>query len=387
MNDDGIDTVGGPTRIAPPNRTAIGMSLMARPEYRRRSTSAAIFPSRGETAVRNAMERMGHWLPVLIAALVIFVAVLGRLSMLKDQFIYPPAAQLQMPPDKQLEPQLMATAVPGYDAATGSDAYSSAARDESQAVAPPENLSRFESLKLTTYTVKPGDSISGIAKKFGIDEGTIISFNDINDVRRIPVGASFQIPNKNGLRYTVHRGDSLSSIAGRFNTSVNSLLDTNNMKSTVLHVGQDLFVPGAKMSTFQLQLVLGEAFQWPVRGAVMTSTFGIRRDPFTGARDFHPGIDLALYFGAPIHAAGNGVVKDAGYNNIFGYYIIISHPNSFQTLYGHLSKQLVHSGQSVVAGQTIGLMGSTGYSTGTHLHFGIYHNYKPVNPLKYLPKQ
>jgi len=330
---------------------------------------------------------LGMWLPVLVAAIIFVSVVDSQMQLLRNMFVYPPSGVLALPADSQLESFLMDQAVPGYDPGNAfTDAGPSGAVTDVQAVAPPADLSKFESLKLKSYAVRPGDSISSIAKQFGVNEGTIISFNDVSDVRRIQVGAVFQVPDKDGLRYSVRRGNSLSFISQKFSVPINSILDANNLKSSVLRVGQDLFIPGAKMNSFQLGLIMGNAFQWPVRGAVMTSPFGFRPDPFTGVRDFHNGIDLALYFGAPIHSAGNGVVRDVGYNSIFGNYVIISHPNNFQTLYGHMSKQLVHVGEQVAVGQTIGLMGSTGYSTGTHLHFTIYHNYQPVNPLLYLPK-
>ncbi len=346
--------------------------------------------SRAATSVfrLSATLDRGLLVPVLIAAALFLSIAAPRLWLFRNVFVYPPAVAVAMPRDGQIDPLLMDFALPGYssDTASGTAGNSTDSSAATQAVAPPENLSQFQSLKLETYTVKPGDSISSIAARYGLNQDTLISFNDISDVRRIQVGATFQIPNKNGLRYKVRRGDSLSAISSRYNVSVNSLLDANNLKSTVLSVGQELFIPGVRMDPFQLDLILGTAFQWPVKGATLTSPFGFRPDPFTGVRDFHNGIDLALYYGAPIHAAGNGTVKDVGYNSIYGNYVVIAHAANFQTLYGHMSKQLVRVGQRVTVGQTIGLMGSTGYSTGTHLHFTIYHNYKPVNPLKYLPR-
>jgi len=371
------------------NNTAEWISASEMHAASRSRGSTASYPSLVAIRPRPALvsSYLGMWLPVLVAAIIFVTVVDAQLQLLRDMFVYPPSGLLALPVDGQLEPLLMDQAVPGYNQGSGlTDAGSNVAVSEAQAVAPPADLSKFESLKLKSYTVRPGDSISTIAKKFGVNEGTIISFNDVSDVRRIQVGAVFQVPDKDGLRYTVRRGNSLSFISQKFNVPINSILDANNLKSSVLRVGQDLFIPGAKMNSFQLGLIMGNAFQWPVRGAVMTSPFGFRPDPFTGVRDFHNGIDLALYFGAPIHSAGNGVVRDVGYNSIFGNYVIISHPNNFQTLYGHMSKQLVHVGEQVAVGQTIGLMGSTGYSTGTHLHFTIYHNYQPVNPLLYLPK-
>ncbi|HUX13446.1 MAG TPA: M23 family metallopeptidase [Spirochaetia bacterium] len=350
--------------------------------------ASVLLVSKGATvsaAIRRLFLGMvpGVASPVALGAAIFLALAVPRMWQLENNFVYSPSGRIELPKDVQIDPLLMQFALPGYSATSVDNSGDSP--DATQAVAPPADLSKFQSLRLQTYTIKPGDSISGIATRHGLNQDTLISFNDISDVRRIRVGATFQIPNKNGLRYTVRRGDSLSGISKKYDVGVNELLDANNLNSTVLSVGQELFIPGARMDPFQLDLVLGVAFRWPVLGATMTSPFGFRPDPFTGVRDFHNGIDLALYYGAPIHAAGNGIVKDVGYNSIYGNYVVISHADNFQTLYGHMSKQLARVGQHVTAGQTIGLMGSTGYSTGTHLHFTIYHNYQPVNPLKYLP--
>jgi murein DD-endopeptidase MepM/ murein hydrolase activator NlpD len=121
-------------------------------------------------------------------------------------------------------------------------------------------------------------------------------------------------------------------------------------------------------------------FIWPVTGPI-TSYFG----------PSHPlGIDIGLGpngVGIPIHAAMAGTVSFAGGNACcsYGYYVVVDHGGGFQTLYGHLSKIDVSVGESVSQGETVGLSGTTGYSTGPHLHFEVHLNGKVVNPLSYLP--
>jgi murein DD-endopeptidase MepM/ murein hydrolase activator NlpD len=112
--------------------------------------------------------------------------------------------------------------------------------------------------------------------------------------------------------------------------------------------------------------------------------FGMRKDPFTGVNRFHNGVDLANDIGTPIMAAMSGKVAMLGYNPNFGKYIILSHPEGFQTLYGHLDAFHVKRGDRVSQGHQIGAMGNSGYSTGSHLHFSIFRRGEPVDPMRYL---
>ena len=120
--------------------------------------------------------------------------------------------------------------------------------------------------------------------------------------------------------------------------------------------------------------------------SVVTSEFGYRSDPFTGETRGHTGIDLAVPTGTPIRAALPGTVTVSQYNSSYGYYVIIDHGNGLSTLYGHNSRLLAQVGQTVEAGDIISLSGSTGRSTGPHLHFEVRVNGERTNPRYYLPK-
>lgn len=120
--------------------------------------------------------------------------------------------------------------------------------------------------------------------------------------------------------------------------------------------------------------------------SVVTSEFGYRSDPFTGETRGHTGIDLAVPTGTPIWAALPGTVTVSQYNSSYGYYVIIDHGNGLSTLYGHNSRLLAQVGQTVEAGDIISLSGSTGRSTGPHLHFEVRVNGERTNPRYYLPK-
>ena len=122
----------------------------------------------------------------------------------------------------------------------------------------------------------------------------------------------------------------------------------------------------------------------PCVWTVLTCPYGWRTHPITGKQSFHTGVDLANVQGTPIYAAKGGTVTTATYDGVYGYYVTINHGDGFSTLYGHMTNYVVSPGQTVTGGQVIGYMGSTGWSTGPHLHFTIYYNGNTVNPMDYI---
>lgn len=234
------------------------------------------------------------------------------------------------------------------------------------------------------YTVKKGDTVSGIASRAGLRNfGTLLSVNNIDNARRISAGQVLQVPSSDGLLYTVKKNETLAGIAAAHKVSVTALLDANDLTQESLSVGQKLFIPGAVLSSFELRKALGELFIYPIRGR-LTSPFGYRSDPFTGARSFHSGIDLAAPTGTSVKATLDGKIAETGFNRIFGNYIIITHDRGYQSLYGHLSAVYVKRGQYVTQGTVVGAVGNTGYSTGPHLHLSIYKNGNLINPFSVL---
>jgi murein DD-endopeptidase MepM/ murein hydrolase activator NlpD len=234
-----------------------------------------------------------------------------------------------------------------------------------------------------TYRVRAGDSVSTIAARHSISMDAIIASNGITNVRRLREGELLRIPNMDGIPYTVKPRDTLSGISAAMDVPVEVILDANDMDSETITVGMSLFVPGAKMNAEDLRLALGDLFAYPVRGR-LSSPYGWRSDPINGQRRFHAALDLAANTGTPVGAPMDGRVSTVGLNSVYGKYIILSHTGGFQTLYAHLNTVSVAQGSYVSRGTKIGEVGSTGYSTGPHLHFAIYKNGKPVNPLEYL---
>jgi murein DD-endopeptidase MepM/ murein hydrolase activator NlpD len=241
----------------------------------------------------------------------------------------------------------------------------------------------LSSLKVASYTARAGDTLSRIAARFKLNVDTVVSWNDIRDARALHAGMRLSIPNADGLKYTVRRGDTLQAIALSRGVDFNSVLDANMLSSSVITVGQELFLPGARMNPTDLNRILGSLFISPVQGRY-SSFFGMRPDPFTGIRSFHGGLDIVNVPGTSILAAMAGRVANVGFNYTFGYYVIIQHSGGYQTMYGHLIRYVVSRGQKVDQGQKIGELGTTGYSTGPHLHFAVYVNGQPVDPLRFL---
>lgn len=245
-----------------------------------------------------------------------------------------------------------------------------------------------EPVSFQNYKVVAGDTISGIAKRFGLSNiSTLISVNNIENVRFLGAGQKLKIPSMDGILYTVKAGDSLQSIVDKNKIKMETLLDVNELTSEELSVGQELFLPGVGLDSTTLRNAMGELFKLPIKAKFRwSSPYGKRIDPIKGVESTHTGTDMACPTGTPIYAAMSGTVTYTGTSNVFGKYVIIDHGNGYQTLYAHMSKITSSKGQFVTQSTKIGLVGSTGYSTGPHLHFTVYKNGKLVDPMSVLNK-
>ena len=238
-------------------------------------------------------------------------------------------------------------------------------------------------LSMTSYKVARNETLDSIARRFRIRLDTLISVNGIGDVRRIPAGHSLKIPNIDGVVHTVRKGESISGIASARGVTILDIIDANDLSSQIILPGQSLFIPGARLSSHDLKKALGQLVIWPISGNI-SSYFGYRPSPFYGSRQFHSGIDIVGLENLPAKAAMDGRVAETGYSVLFGNYVIVSHDDGYQTLYAHLNSIKTSRGASIRQGERVGLIGSTGYSTGVHLHFGVYKNGKAIDPLKLL---
>lgn len=124
---------------------------------------------------------------------------------------------------------------------------------------------------------------------------------------------------------------------------------------------------------------------WPVNGRLMGG-YGVRSDPFSGEGAMHTGVDISAPQGTPVHATADGIVIHAGWNGGYGRCVIIDHGNGYQTWYAHLSRLDVIEGQEIRQGETLGAVGSSGRSTGSHLHYEVRIGSTPVNPYRFLAR-
>ena len=239
--------------------------------------------------------------------------------------------------------------------------------------------------KWQEYRVQRGESVSVIARRFGVSVGAIIASNEIRNARALREGATIKIPNIDGIPYTIKNGDSLVKIAASFNVPLDVILDVNDIKSDRINAGETIFIPGARMNDIDLRMSLGDLFTYPLANRYITSHYGMRKDPISGALNLHTGVDFRANTGTTVMASLDGVVSVVSENWLYGKHIIISHDNGYKTLYAHLNAFSVRQGDRVARGRKIGETGNTGYSTGPHLHFGMYdRNNRLVNPIELL---
>ena len=243
----------------------------------------------------------------------------------------------------------------------------------------PESFSRPRMLLYNTYTIQKGDIIGDLAAAFGLNQDTLISVNNIKNTRLIQIGQVLKIPNQDGVFYTAKEGDTVQNIAGKYQLDPVAIQTVNELFSNELNPGAALFIPGGRLDWVNLQEINGDLFIWPVPGYI-TSPYGYRNSPFTGLRQFHSGLDIGSSAGTPVKAAMSGRVSAVGWDDILGNYVVVSHHSGYRTLYGHMSVVRVKSGAYVGIGERIGDVGSTGLSTGPHLHFTVYKDGKTVNP-------
>jgi murein DD-endopeptidase MepM/ murein hydrolase activator NlpD len=258
--------------------------------------------------------------------------------------------------------------------------------------------------KYCVYEVQDGDNLSSIAERFGLlhmeefEAYELIVFSNqqvVVDPDAVIPGQKLIIPRGQGVIHTVLSAEGLFDIAERYGVEIEAIMAENGISDpNILAIGTELLVPNPTRLTPPAtgdgglipgpQIVgggdsSGFGFIWPVSGPISSY--------FTAG---HPlGIDIDLYNGGspPIGAAKAGTVSFAGGNPCcsYGYYVVVDHGDGFQTLYAHLSGVAVGEGQYVEAGQLIGYGGTTGYSTGDHLHFEVHYGGSIVDPLGYLP--
>ena len=267
------------------------------------------------------------------------------------------------------------------------------------------NISSSTNYNIVEYTVARGDSVFGIAKGHNIKPETLLwaNYDTLQDSPdSIRVGQKLNIPPTDGVYYKWQEGDTLDSIAKKFETNVDDILNWpgNNIDLTNPNIKPDTYVmvPGGHREFVQWivpTVARGRSGTAAVNGAACgagpvgsTAFVWPTGNHFLSGNEYwdgHLGIDIAAGLGAPIWAADAGVVTMAQVYGGYGNMVMIDHGNGYITVYGHLSQINVVPCQGVAAGQLIGLAGSTGNSTGPHLHFEVRLNGGFVNPWYVLP--
>lgn len=239
-----------------------------------------------------------------------------------------------------------------------------------------------------SYEVKKGDSLWTLAQRFDVSIGAIAAANSLDEDSLLDEGQWLVIPASKVRYYSVKQGDTLWGIARGFGTDAGVLGAANNLASEdTLLVGQVLSIPESgrfpevgdiASQTGAYVSGLSDLTVWPVSGKV-SSEFG----PRWGRR--HEGLDIAAMEGTPVRALESGTVVFAGKRGTYGNTVIINHGHGFRSLYAHAWTLEVNPGEYVEQGQTIARVGSTGHSTGPHLHLELLYRGKPLDPEKYLP--
>ncbi len=256
-------------------------------------------------------------------------------------------------------------------------------------------ISRNTRRETIVYEVKANESVSSVARDFGLSPDTLQYANKLTG-NSLALGQKLKIPPIDGIYVTVNKNDTLSTIAKRYKVSTEDIIKYNSLDASApIFAGQEILVPGlvAPKSAGQTQYVpsgnlqglpsfnpsaTAGQFVWPTT----TPTHFISQ----GYRAFHRALDLNRLNGWGVYASAAGIIRTYSVRGGYGNYIDVNHGNGWVTRYSHLSEFKVKSGDYVQQGQLIGIMGSTGRSTGPHLHFEIRYNGSPLNPLNYLPR-
>ncbi|MCG2695071.1 peptidoglycan DD-metalloendopeptidase family protein [Candidatus Parcubacteria bacterium] len=234
--------------------------------------------------------------------------------------------------------------------------------------------------QISVYVVKEGDSLSQIAKMFSVSVNTIVWANDLHN-NIIKKGQSLIILPVSGVRHEIIKGETLASISKKYKGDLDEIVQFNDLKvDSKLAIGDIVIVPEGDMGSYNYDIKTEKSVinNNPYRGGSGPYYGGFYIKPVNGIKTQglhgYNAIDFGASVGEPIIASASGQViisREYGWNGGYGNYIVIKHNNGTQTLYAHNSKNIVYVGQNVVQGQVIGYVGSTGNSTGPHVHFEI----------------
>lgn len=236
-----------------------------------------------------------------------------------------------------------------------------------------DDAAKASSDQISVYVVREGDTLSQIAEMFSVSINTIRWANDMTGKSTIHPGQTLVILPVTGIRHIVKKGDTVKSIAKKYKGDVDEILSYNGLEEdVVLAVGSEVIIPDGEIAPSPGSSSGGSrSYSGPsYAGYYMRPVNGVRSQGLHG----HNGVDIAAPIGTPIYASADGEViisQEGGWNGGYGSYVVIKHGNGTQTLYAHNSSNAVSVGQRVSQGDVVGYVGSTGRSTGAHVHFEV----------------
>ncbi|MFP4383057.1 MAG: M23 family metallopeptidase [Spirochaetia bacterium] len=236
-----------------------------------------------------------------------------------------------------------------------------------------------------TYVPSGTENILSIAAKLSLPYESIACLNGISSTKEKIEGKRLIIPNIPAL-FIPESPKTEFELLLYWNRK-NSVKSSKSITIPAVQGKKTYFIfPGEKLKSRERAFFLGTFFRKPLSGGRISSSYGTRLNPFTRISSFHRGLDIVVPTGTPVTAAAPGKVIKKGYDHIYGFYVEIFHEPFYQTFYGHLNTTAVVLNQEVLSGTMIGTVGSTGQSTGPHLHFEIRLNGNPVDPERYIGK-
>jgi murein DD-endopeptidase MepM/ murein hydrolase activator NlpD len=382
-------------RVLPVDQIQLGLETGERSDSRLTRAAFWLFSVIWHTTTDNAQALVsrltGHLIVLALAAGAVLLSgvTLAASSISSDMNRMAPSALKRVTPTPASSPGLRSDQVLSMRGqlwrTSDVDSITRAANPLTEV---PNRLRR----SVVTYTVQPGDTVEGIAIMYGIQPETIMWSNSaVEDAPDyLQIGQEVVILPIDGVYHTVAKGDTLESIAKKYKATVESItgVSFNNLQLPDYHIetGMRLIVAGGEkpfvpkvVTSYTGSVPQGARgtgrFQWPVLGSLTQGYWW-----------GHRAIDIGAGTGTPVYAADGGFVSYAGWSTVgYGNLIVVDHANGYVTYYAHLSGFRVIVGQAVKRGQLIGLVGSTGNSSGPHTHFEIRYNGSLLNPRSFLP--
>lgn len=247
------------------------------------------------------------------------------------------------------------------------------------------------------YTVKKGDTLYGISKKYNVPISKLKNINNLKNNLLYSGQKIYIKPSKNykGSYHIVRSKDTLYSISKKYDVKIDRLKKINNLKTNTLYKNdkiylgkivnkKDLNYSSTSTTTYKdnSKSSILKNFGQPLKKMIVTSPYGYRLHPVLGKRILHTGVDLKASINTPIYSPYSGIIIYAGWMNGYGKLIIIDNGNNYETRFAHLNRILVKKGQKISKGKIIAKSGKTGRVTGPHLHYEIRYKKQPMNPMR-----